>query len=98
MRVIGVWLLAVASGCSFPVGDFQTADAAAAKSDTASDSAMSLVDTAARDAAMDVTCAPGKQSTNCFGTCVDLVSDPLNCGMCGRRCDMGAPCKGSRCD
>ena len=34
--------------------------------------------------------------SNCSGTCVDLKSDPSNCGTCGKSCPSGA-CQGGNC-
>ncbi len=35
--------------------------------------------------------------TECGDLCVDLASDPDNCGECGRRCPDGAVCSGGEC-
>jgi hypothetical protein len=40
-------------------------------------------------------CPPG--TTECNGRCVDLASDPLNCGSCGKRCQLNATCTGGVC-
>lgn len=42
-----------------------------------------------RDAGME--CPPGL--VLCRGACVDLTSDPLNCGLCGRVCAGGVDCR-----
>ncbi|MCA9697214.1 MAG: hypothetical protein KC431_06800 [Myxococcales bacterium] len=39
-------------------------------------------------------CAPGL--TDCGGSCVDLMADTANCGMCGHEC--GAGCSAGVCD
>lgn len=41
-------------------------------------------------------CACPSGLTDCAGTCVDLNSDPSNCGRCGVRCSSGA-CQNSQC-
>jgi len=41
------------------------------------------------------TCAAGE--TECGGTCVDLASDPSNCGACGSACAAGATCGSGVC-
>ncbi|HZZ84969.1 MAG TPA: hypothetical protein VFE30_10565 [Anaeromyxobacteraceae bacterium] len=40
-------------------------------------------------------CATGK--TLCAATCVDLASDPLNCGTCGNACPAGVACGQGAC-
>src|SRR5262245_52419502 len=35
--------------------------------------------------------------TNCAGQCVDLTSDPSNCGGCGNLCDVTVKCVNSKC-
>lgn len=42
-----------------------------------------------------VECAPGLGM--CNGDCVDLVTDPNNCGVCGRMCALGERCSDSNC-
>jgi Stigma-specific protein, Stig1/IPT/TIG domain len=36
-------------------------------------------------------------SRTCNGACIDVTSDPANCGDCGRTCDSGSPCCGGIC-
>ncbi len=36
-------------------------------------------------------------SRTCIGKCIDVTSDPANCGDCGRTCDSGSPCCGGIC-
>jgi hypothetical protein len=43
------------------------------------------------------TCCPPTPSGAGFVYCVDLRSDPLNCGMCGHRCGDGQGCIGGMC-
>ena len=33
----------------------------------------------------------------CNGACIDVTTDPANCGDCGRTCDSGSPCCGGIC-
>ena len=44
-------------------------------------------------------CRRGTQPTVCDGQCIDLASDPMNCGACGKQCfrvpDGGVPIVGS---
>jgi hypothetical protein len=40
-------------------------------------------------------CAPGYDS--CSGTCLDITSDPANCGGCGHACGAKMACAGSLC-
>jgi len=40
-------------------------------------------------------CAPGL--VTCGPACVDLATDALNCGACGRLCDFGVACAAGRC-
>jgi hypothetical protein len=40
-------------------------------------------------------CGPGL--TTCNAACVDLTSDPLNCGACGSQCPIGAACQNGAC-
>jgi hypothetical protein len=35
--------------------------------------------------------------TICNGRCVNLQTDPANCGACGQHCQPGAPCAGGEC-
>jgi hypothetical protein len=56
-----------------------------------------------------VPCANGKHCDNgacfcddtskadCGSSCADLMSDPLNCGLCGNVCGMGTSCSGGAC-
>jgi hypothetical protein len=39
----------------------------------------------------------GSGYTNCSGSCVDLSSDPYNCGSCGRPCASDEACSGGSC-
>jgi len=36
-------------------------------------------------------------TVNCGGACVNLMSDPRNCGACGRRCQLNATCSNGSC-
>jgi hypothetical protein len=40
-------------------------------------------------------CKGGKKK--CGKTCRDLQTDPLNCGSCGNRCDVGKECHDGTC-
>src|SRR5487761_2081018 len=42
------------------------------------------------------TCATAS-AISCNGTCVDLSSDPANCGACGTACSATQTCSGSAC-
>ncbi len=33
----------------------------------------------------------------CSGVCVDVMTDPINCGQCGKPCDQGQVCAGGLC-
>ena len=35
--------------------------------------------------------------TDCNGVCVDIQTDPANCGQCGQRCGIGELCAGGQC-
>ena len=35
--------------------------------------------------------------TKCNGKCVNLQTDPSNCGICGNACDGGSPCVNGTC-
>lgn len=52
-----------------------------------------LVDESEKDFTVDA----GGRCTDCEGTCVDLETDPANCGGCGRRCDPGELCSSGTC-
>src|SRR5258708_10245718 len=43
---------------------------------------------------IDANCPTG---TFCFGACVDLTSNPQNCGGCDRLCPAGESCAGAPC-
>lgn len=47
------------------------------------------------DCRLVTTCAPGL--VNCGGICIDLVSDPSNCGACGVFCAAGQVCAAGVC-
>lgn len=47
------------------------------------------------DATDAMACTGGM--TLCAGVCVDLTSDPANCGMCGDACDVRSTCVGGTC-
>jgi Cys-rich repeat protein len=50
----------------------------------------------AGDAAADaIACAGGE--TDCSGLCIDLTSDPSNCGACATSCPAGDTCSAGRC-
>ncbi len=59
--------------------------------DGASDDGSEAADADAPDGG----CPPGR--TPCSGACVDVTSDPANCGSCGRRCDAGEVCNEGLC-
>lgn len=40
-------------------------------------------------------CPPNQ--TACFGSCIDLATDPMNCAACGVRCPQGSACRDGRC-
>ena len=46
-------------------------------------------------AAAALVCPPGR--VNCAGKCVDLRTNPLNCGACGRTCPPGQACRNGMC-
>jgi hypothetical protein len=50
----------------------------------------------ARSAASDTLCCPEGQ-TECAGACVDLSTDPNNCGQCGVQCPQGDTCVNGSC-
>ena len=45
--------------------------------------------------ALAQSCLPGR--TNCAGTCVNLATDPKNCGICGKVCAAGSTCVAGAC-
>jgi len=48
------------------------------------------------DAGADATACPGSE-TDCAGTCVDVETDPSNCGACGMSCAVGQTCSAGAC-
>ncbi len=50
------------------------------------------------DAAVDAGMTDASACTMCGGACVDLSSDPRNCGACGNDCGPAVACMGGRCD
>lgn len=48
------------------------------------------------DAKCQIQC-PAATATICFGGCVDLQSDALHCGGCGKRCAFGTLCDKGQC-
>ena len=49
-------------------------------------------------AASSVGGSSGSTTSACLGACVDLSTDPSNCGACGAVCDMGSSCKSGACE
>ena len=43
----------------------------------------------------EVSCQAGQ--TNCAGTCVDLLTNLINCGACGNKCKAGEVCFSGKC-
>lgn len=39
----------------------------------------------------------GQYEIDCGGFCVNYVTDPYNCGYCGRVCPLGSVCEGATC-
>ncbi|MSP60581.1 MAG: hypothetical protein EXR72_09625 [Myxococcales bacterium] len=39
----------------------------------------------------------GASPTRCGMACADVSNDPVNCGMCGKLCDVGQSCCGGKC-
>jgi hypothetical protein len=64
---------------------------AACTAECAGDEACELVDGVAT-----CVCASGRDA--CEASCVDLSSDPSNCGSCGYRCETGLSCKDGTCE
>ena len=98
MALAGLFLI----GCgSVEVGADATpwdaaADVAARPDSTAV--ADASADSDAQDSAadvVDVQCAPGL--TMCGFSCVDLTSNPNNCGSCGNACSLATQCMRSEC-
>ena len=55
-----------------------------------------LPDGAAADVASDTaSCTPGR--TLCSGMCIDLTTDPSNCGSCNTLCPSGSTCVAGSC-
>jgi hypothetical protein len=44
------------------------------------------------------TCPSSGNSTCCKGVCVDIYTDPNNCGGCGNACEGGQTCQAGQCD
>jgi hypothetical protein len=42
-------------------------------------------------------CRCSSGTTECSGVCVDITSDPRNCGACGTRCRLNAVCQAGTC-
>jgi Stigma-specific protein, Stig1 len=72
-------------------GDDSGDDATVTAND-ASDSSFDAVDANA------CTLDGGRPGTKCSGVCVDMTTDPSNCGACAAVCEAGAVCSSSACD
>ena len=100
--VLGANVSALA-GCTHPVDEYVLVDGASEPPADATDTAVdSPAETAvAVDAAKETkTETPGcDPRERCFGVCVDLTTDPANCGKCGATCDVagGEKCHDSKC-
>ena len=103
-RAIGLALWVLFAGCSYPVEDFTSGDAApfadAPSSDTRAAETSVAPDTAlAADTTPPVDSSPAKDTavddaacgaslTRCGPDCVNLKTDPAHCGDCATRCDV----------
>lgn len=58
--------------------------------------ALALAISAAACGSSTPDCPSGQ--TACGGTCVDLQTDEMNCGVCSGRCPSGATCNAGRCE
>lgn len=99
--------VSVLAGCTHPVDDYVLADGASEPQPDANDAAVdgpadaavafdTAVDAAKETKAETPGCDPRQR---CGGVCVDLTTDPANCGKCGTTCDVagGEKCRDSKC-
>ena len=90
--LLGLGTLALACAESTDLGvDGRDAGDAGAHDEATRDDGSNDTDVDATDGG----CPPGR--TDCSGVCVDLTSDPANCGDCGRRCGAAEVCNESSC-
>lgn len=55
------------------------------------------LDAGAMDAGLDAGCGICTTGLTCCGSCVNLGTDPNNCGVCGRVCAAGSACSAGKC-
>lgn len=105
MRWIGIscWFSLAVGGCGGAVAataDASTADAGADASPTDSDAGASTSATdggTGADVALEAAGPCKAPRQQCNDVCVDVSSDPSNCGACGAKCSAGWMCTNGMC-
>ena len=93
-RAAGLWTISSIAGFAVVAGSIALASQSCGSSDS-STFQQPADDSGAGDGDSALTCTGANVA--CGATCVDITSDPKNCGVCGTACGTGGVCCSSTC-